>query len=431
MRARVALLAALGIAVVAVVLVAFSSDGTYEVDAVFDDVRGLIDGGEVKAGGVEVGKVTEIAFTDDGLPRVTMSIDSDFRLRQGAFANLRLASNIGVINRYVDLTQGDGPELSDGATLGPSSTDQPVDLDLAVSTLDPATRRQVGKLIAELDAATAGRGADLGATVRHGGEALGETADLLAEVTADQYALERLVVQGRTVLAALARDPEDLGQTAERLATTLDVAADRQAELARTADAIGPGLASAHETVDRLTAVTPDLRELVEVAGPLVAELAPTARALRPALDALRPLTEEARRLAAPLRAQLRALRPVIGAAMPVAERLPRVLNLLTPILDHFRARGPEIVSFFTLFGDATSSYDVNGNLVRVSALLINQPRHKNEISASSDAAGAVVRPFDRNPGTAEGEPWKRYWRTFIGGGRPPRSYLDESEVHP
>jgi phospholipid/cholesterol/gamma-HCH transport system substrate-binding protein len=431
MTARVVLLAAIAIFAVAFTLVAFNSKGTYEVNAVFDGVRGLIDGGEVKAGGVEVGKVTEIGFTEDGLPRVTMAIDSDFRLRQGAFANIRLASNIGVINRFVDLTQGDGPELEDGATLGPSSTDQPVDLDLATSTLDPATRTQVARLLAEVDASTVGRGADIGATVRRSGAALGETADLLAEVTADQHALEQLVTQGRTVVAALARDPQDLGESAERLASTLDAAAARQAELARATDAIGPGLASAHRTVDRLTAVTPDLRELVEVAGPLVAELAPTARALGPALDALRPLVKEARRLAAPLREQLQALRPVIAAAIPVAGRLPAVLDMLTPLLDLLRARGPEVINFFTLFGDASSRYDVNGNMIRVSSLLIQRPRHTNEISASSDAAGSVVRPYDRNPGTAEGETWPHYWRSCIGGGQPPRSYLDESEEHP
>jgi phospholipid/cholesterol/gamma-HCH transport system substrate-binding protein len=432
MRARVLLLAALAVAAVAFILVVFNSDGDYEVHAVFDDVRGLIDGGEVKAGGTEVGKVTDIGFTDDGLPVVTMSIDSDFRLRQGAFANIRLASNIGVINRYVDLTQGEGPELSDGATLGPSSTDQPVDLDLATSTLDPKTREQVGRLLAELDQSTAGRGADIGATVKNGGEALGETADLLAEVTSDQHAREQLVTQGHTVLAALAKDPQDLGATAERLATTLDAAAARQSELARTTDAIGPGLASAHRTVDHLRAVTPALRGLVEAAGPVVAELAPTARALTPALDALRPLVDEARRLAAPLEEQLRALRPVISAAIPVAERLPAVLDMLTPLLDHLRARGPDVISFFTLFGDATSDYDVNGNLVRVSSTLIQRPRHRNEINASSDAAGAVVRPYDRNPGTAEGEPWHHYWRSFIGGGPPPPTYLHASDVvHP
>jgi hypothetical protein len=114
-----------------------------------------------------------------------------------------------------------------------------------------------------------------------------------------------------------------------------------------------------------------------------------------------------------------------------VAGRLPAVLDMLTPLLDHLRARGPEVINFFTLFGDASSDYDVNGNMIRVSSLLIQRPRHTNEISASSDAAGSVVRPYDRNPGTAEGEPWKHYWRSFIGGGQPPRSYLDESELRP
>jgi phospholipid/cholesterol/gamma-HCH transport system substrate-binding protein len=424
---RLAVLGAIAVAAVAVLWTATHSGGTYEVTAVFDDVRGLIAGGEVKAGGVNVGKVESIGFTDDGLPEVRMSIDSDFQLRQGAFANIRLASNIGAINRFVDLTQGDGPELADGATLGPSHTDQPVDLDLAVSTLDPKTRAEAGRLLANIDLATRERGPDVARTLHFSARALGETADLLGEVTADQHALERIVTEGRTVVGALARDPEDLGSSAERLATALDAAARHQSELRRTADAIGPGLAAAHETMDRLTAATPEVRGLIAAARPAVAELPPTARRLRPALAALRPLLAEARRLTAPLEDQLRALRPVITAAVPIAEQLPAVLNQLTPILDALRARAPEVVGFFTLAGDASSDYDVNGNLVRVSSLLIQQNRHPNEIDASSDAAGSIVRPYDRTPGAAEGEPWEHYWRSFIGGGKAPRSYLDGS----
>ncbi len=431
MNVRLAALTAFLVAIVAVTLIALRSGGTYEVTAVFDDVRGLIEGGEVKAGGLEVGKVEEISFTESGMPEVRMSIDSDLRLRQGAFANIRLASNIGAINRFVDLSQGDGPELDDGATLGPGSTDQPVDLDLAVSTLDPETREEVATLLAELDASTRGRGPDLAETFRHSTEALGETADLLTQVTADSVALERLVVQGRTVVGALASDPENLGATAERLAVALDTASARGAELGRTADAIGPALASARQTLDRLAATTPELRELVAAARPAVAELEPTAAVLRPAIAALRPLAAEARRLAAPLEQQLRALQPVIDAALPVARQLPGVLGGLTPLLDHLRARAPDVINFFTLGGDATSNYDANGNLVRVSALLIQQRKHTNEIGSSSDAAGSLVRPFDRDPGANEGEPWERYWSSFIGGGEPPEHFLDQSEAGP
>jgi phospholipid/cholesterol/gamma-HCH transport system substrate-binding protein len=430
-RGRTLVLGAILAAIAAVLVVALRSDGTYEVSAVFDDARGLIEGGEVKAGGLEIGRVDEITFTESGMPEVRMSISSDFRLRQGAFANIRLASNIGAINRFVDLTQGDGPELENGATLGPGDTDQPVDLDLAVSTLNPRTRAEVAKLLAELDAGTRGRGADIAETLEYSADALGETADLLTQVTADSAALEELVVQGRTVVGVLAADPEDLGASAERLAVALDTAAARQGELGRTADAIGPALAAARGTLDRLVTATPDLRDLVEVSRPVVAELAPTAAVLRPAVAAMRPLAAEARRLAAPLREQLRALRPVLDATLPVARRLPSVLNGLTPLLDHMRARAPDVVNFFTLIGDATSNYDVNGNLVRVSASLIQSARHENEITASSDAAGLLERPFDRTPGTAEGEPWKRYWRSFIGGGQSPQDYLEEQGESP
>ena len=137
----------------------------------------------------------------------------------------------------------------------------------------------------------------------------------------------------------------------------------------------------------------PNLRELVAAAAPAVAELKPTAQALQPVTAALVPLAEAARRVAAPLEEQLEALRPAIAATIPLAKRLPAVLDGLNPLLDHMRARAPEVVGFFTLFGDATSNYDINGNLIRVSTILIQAERHPNEIAATSDAAGSVVRP--------------------------------------
>ncbi len=429
MKVRLAVLVALGVAVIAVIAVATRSQGTYDVTAVFDNTRGLIVGGEVKAGGIDVGTVEDISLTEAGVPEVVMRIDSDFPLRQGAFANLRLASNVGVINRFVDLTQGEGPELADGATLGPSQTDQPVDLDLATGTLDPRVRKGVARLLANVDASTRGRGGDLARTLRSSTAALSETANLVREVTADQEALRTLVVQGQTVVGALASDPESLGASAERLAIALDTAAAHQEELARTASAIGPGLASARVMLERLVAATPALRELVAASGPMVAELGPTAAKLRPALAALRPLIEATRRLAAPQEEQLEALRPVVAAALPVAKRLPSVLSGLTPVLDQMRARAPEVIGFFTLAGDATSDYDINGNLVRTSTILIQRNRHPNPIPASSNEPGAIVRPFDREPGAAEGDPWSRYWRSFIGGGRTPGSYLDDGDT--
>ena len=214
-----------------------------------------------------------------------MSIDADFRLRQGAFANIRLASNVGAINRFVDLTQGDGPRArrrrDARAELAPTSP----------STSTSRSRRSTR--------ATRERGRRRcwpGSTPRPAGaaptsptpsatapDALGETANLLAEVTADQRGAERAGrpgADGRRRARPRPRGPRR----------------DRRAARDRAGRRRGPpGRAAPHrrrdrprrsrrarETLDRLVAATPDLRELVAVARPAVAELAPTARGPAP-----------------------------------------------------------------------------------------------------------------------------------------------------
>lgn len=415
---------ALGIALLALALVVSSSSGSYETTAVFDDVRGLIPGGEVKAGGVTVGRVESVSFDDNGLPNVKMRIDGDFRLHQGAFANIRLASNVGGINRYVDLTQGSGPELSDGATLGPSHTDQPVDLDLALSDLDPKTRTDVGKILAAVDRVTRGRGSYIAATLRHSGEALGQTADLLAEVNSDRAALRTVVADGRAVVGALADARTDLGPTADRVAALLATTARRQAELAQTTQLFGPGLSEGRQVLEHIAASIPHLQTLADESRPAVNQLLPTARVLRPAFAAVSALLAEARKLVDAAPRQIRTLRPALNAVYGVLPYLKPILTGFGPFFDHLRARAPEIVNFFALGGDSTADYDVNGNLIRASAVLIQSARHTNVVGPHSNAPGLEKRPFDRTPGSLEGEPWKNYWKTFIDGGKRPQAYL-------
>lgn len=431
LASRIAAVAALAVATMVVALLLTRGGDTYEVNAVFDDVRGLIEGGEVKAGSVNVGQVEEITIGDDGLPVVTMSVDDDYALRQGAFANLKVASNVGAINRYVDLEQGDGEELGDGATLGPGRTDQPVDLDLAVSTLDPETRKELGIVLAGLDRATRGRGDDIDRTLQHSARALGETANVLALVAADEEALQTLVSSTSTVFGALAESPADLGAAAEQLAAVLEVAAARQVELRETAALFGPGLASARGAVERLHTATPNLRALLADTRPVVDELVPTGRALRPALAALLVVLDEAGALVREAPEQLEALKPVLAAAPAVVRRLDPISDGFNPFLDHMRARMPEILNFFVLAGDATSNYDANGNMIRSTAINIQFPRHPELIGPSDDGPGSVIRPFDRTPGTAEGEPWEDYPDSFIGGGRHPMDFIDPDEMGP
>ena len=420
MMVRIGVGAALAVfAVLLIVILGRSSGDSYEVTAVFDDVRGVIEGGDVTAGSIQVGTVTEVNFGDDGVPFVRMRVDEDFRLHQGAFANIRLASNVGAVNRSVDLEQGDAglPELEDGATLGPSQTDQPVDLDLAVSTLDPATRADAARLLAGLDLAFRGRGDDFRRTLEHSSEAFNETANLLAEINLDSAAISSIVTDTGAVVSALAAQQTDLGEGAEQTASLLRIAAERQEQLRRTVELLGPGLRGSRLVLERLFGAVPNLRELVSGATPLVEELEPLAQLLPPTISALRPALDEANELVKEVPPALIASQPALEAILPLTEILDPTIGYLNPFLDHLRVRTPEIVGTFQLFNDGTANYDANGNVIRAGLINIQTPRHTEVIGPDESGPGVIASPFARIPGTPEGEPWMDYADSFIGGG--------------
>jgi len=413
----VVVVAVLTVTIVAAIMVT-RPYGDYEVVAVFDDTRGLIEGGEVTAGFQEVGSVEEITLGDDGLPRVRMRIDGEYDLHQGAFADIRLSSNVGAINRVVDLTQGntEAPELEDGDTLGPSSTDQPVDLDAAVSTLDPKTRADAARVLARLDAATVGRGKDLDATLRHSSEALNETADLLAQVNTDGAALRSLIVDTGTTVGALAESPGDLGASAERTATLLRVAGGRQAELRRSVQSLGPALSSGRLALESLDSAIPELRGLVVEGKPLLGRLGPVAKRLPPLVKQARPALRSARRLVRSGPRQFPRITPLLAEAVPLTRELEPAVRQLNPLLDYVRAYAPETVGFFQLGADAISNYDRNGHLVRFTPPPIQMPRHPELIGPAHSGPGSLVSPFNRYPGVLEGEPWIDFAGSFAGG---------------
>jgi virulence factor Mce-like protein len=403
---------ATAIAVLALMLLR-SGGPTYEVTAVFDQVDGLVPGADVEVAGVKEGSVESIAIGSDGLPHVTLEIDDGFRLRQGAVADLRAASASGEVNRFITLTQGSGPELGSGATLGLARTDQPVEVGQVLSTLDSSTRGDVRTALRGLDTATSGRGADLAAILRNSAGALGNTAELVRQVNRDGDALRTLVASGGQVVHTLARDPNGLGSTADRLASVLATTASRQRDLARSAARLPKGLQAPREALDRLDASVGTLRRVVALARPGIASLVPFAKDLRPALISAQPALAAARRLVGDAPGDLRALSPLLDTAKPTLRTMTPALRSAEPILNEARVRTPDFFSFFSNWADFTSVYDANGHAARVG--LVMPPAPTNSIGPSDSGAGSLAAPFLRTPGVLEGQPWTDYRKSFIG----------------
>jgi phospholipid/cholesterol/gamma-HCH transport system substrate-binding protein len=388
---------------------------TYEVTAIFDEVPGLTKGSEVKAGGVNVGRVADIALVGENrLPHVKLQIDDDFRLRQGATADLRLYSNAGQLNRYIALEQGKGNALRDGATVGLAFTDQPVEFDQVLRVLDRRTRDDIASVIASLDRGSAGRAPEIQRIAASAPDALAQTAELVAQINSDGRALQTAVVQGRRVVSAMAKDPASLGGFADRLGALLATTATRERDLAFTVRQAAPAMRSPRIALDHLRRAVPDLRALIRTARPAVGQLPPTARTLRPTLAAARPALREVRRLTSGAPADLRALLPLVRTATPVMGPLERSLCLSGPILDMARASAPDWVGGLQEYGMINSNYDANGHAARI---FIHTPRITGgTVQPDEDGYGFVVKPFLRTPGANIGQPWRSFRQSFIGG---------------
>src|SRR3954453_6200049 len=140
--------AAVLLAVGVIAWLLFSGGGSsYDITLTLDNASQLVDGNQVKVGGVAVGSVQSIELADDGRARVKLSIDDDTvtPLHSGSRAAVRSSSLSGVANRYVALTPGpvNGGEIADGGTIRAEDTSAEVDLDEVLNTLDPSTLRDL------------------------------------------------------------------------------------------------------------------------------------------------------------------------------------------------------------------------------------------------------------------------------------------------
>jgi phospholipid/cholesterol/gamma-HCH transport system substrate-binding protein len=411
-------LAALVCAVAAVAaLVVLRQPDRYTVTAEFTDVRGLVDGAQVRLAGVTVGTVGRIWLGHDGWPRAQLSIDDDVAMRATGTAAVRMASLSGEFNRYVSIVQGSGRPLARGALLPRSRTASPVEVDQALSTFDPATRTALTRALRGLRTTLTGEGPALAATLRSGAPALTELTRLSDEAQGDGESLALLLRSGDTIASTLAARTPELADAADHTAALLHTLATRSTALASTVAGLPGALDATHSALENLSELAPRATRLLTTLGPATAELPATAAELDTALTAARPALAEAARVATLAPRAATAFEPVLHAAGPLLALMTPVLTRLGPMLDQLRVRLPDAFSFFANWADFTSNYDANGHAARVGIVL--PPAPTNVLAPDSNGPGQLTPPYLRTPGSLEGQPWNDYYKSFVAGGKP------------
>jgi virulence factor Mce-like protein len=411
---------------VAVLVVRSNSEPSYTLHALFANVNGLVRTGNVEVAGFKVGEITGISVRMGGYPEVTMRISNSYRVRQGAHAVIELGSLAGQLNRYIALSGGTGRVLPGDATIPISRTSQPVEIDQFLSALDPKTRTELRSLLRDAVHTLNGRGPDIEAALRYSGQAFAQTANLFSDVASDGKALRTLVARSAQGAQALASEPADVQDSVVKLAALLDVTAHRQAEVTASLQRAPAAFAATRAALSTFSSSIPVFERLISAATPALDAIDPFARALR----VTAPLAVPVFRATLALVHSFRSNSPAIQSLL--APPLPRTLDDLgvglvgfNPVLEHLRARAPDVLGWIPLLGDISANYNANGHGALVFAY--PRPAPQRPITSPTCSSGWLLRPFDRVPGELACDPWVGYYKTFVAGAKPAASYVPQT----
>jgi len=356
-----------------------------------DNAFGLIEGADVKVGGVRAGKITTMDIEERHM-RALVGIDINKpgfeTLHSDAFCETRPQSLIG--EYFVDCQiGGKGKALERGATLPVTRTASTVPVDLVNAIMKRPYRERFSILLSELGVALAARGEDLNVTIRRAVPALRETNKVLAKLARQRRTIRDLNDNADKVLKSLADARNDVTRFVSEAADTSEISASRARELRAQFQQL-PGF---------LRELQPTMRSLGSAARdqtPALRTLAAQRSNLEGFLGALGDFSMASRPSTRALAAAARKGRPTVKAARPQVRRLGRVAKPLPEIAnnaaitlealdDPKRAvekdpRSPRGGSGYTGFEailryvwaqvQATNVYDSEGHMLKISALL-------------------------------------------------------------
>ncbi len=354
---------------------AVTSEG-YRVQVVMDDVDNAVFDSDIRIAGVPVGKVRALD-TSGGDAKVTLQFDDAdvVPLHEGAQIHLRAKSLVE--ETYLEVVDGGGAEIPDGAELPGGSVAEPVQLHDVLRGLDPQTRAALGRSIRSLDVATRGSEADVAAALQGLGDLGTEGHDVLDVIAAQSDDLDDMTRSIGVVMRALDEGDGDLVSLVESANRLSSATAASQDDVRATMQALPRVVRSAHAASGDLSALATDL--------------APIARDLRTAAPELNRALERMPAVTRDLRGLLPSLDTVLDRAPATLERTSRLagdvsdivpparvaLADLNPVLAYLARYDRDITAFFTNWAAMMANSDANGHYLRV-FLVFNETSVKN-----------------------------------------------------
>lgn len=382
-----------------------SGDG-YRVTVESKDVDNLVYDSDVMVAGVRVGKVRELD-AKNGTATVVLQIDDEAAMPLHEGVTLRLRSKSLIEETYVEIVDGNGAELPDGARLPSDALVPSVQLDDVLSSLDANTRADLSTALKSLGASTDQTRDQIAQTLTGLGSLGREGYDALDALEAQSQDLKRLVATSGRVMNSLDTGQGRIVDLVEQANLLTSSTASQKGDIEATLRALPGVLSTAREA-------TSDLSILAEDLGPVTSGLDQAAPALTRALVELPQTTRD-------LRGLLPSLDATLDKAPATLDRVPDVADELVDIIPTTRATLADVnpmLAFMAPYGRDLSAFianwtammqndDVNGHYLRIFPVLNEQSIKGNPLPLNTgvlDKSNAYPKPGESiNPGPFTG----------------------------
>jgi phospholipid/cholesterol/gamma-HCH transport system substrate-binding protein len=340
----------------------FITQKGYQVHVALADADNLVFQSDVRIAGVRVGKIEALKIAGRHA-KATLQLNEDVvPLHEGA--TVTVSAKTLIEETYLDLKDGKGPALPDGATLQPGTSS--VQLNDVLTSLDQPTRDKLGSMLRSQGLATEGTKEDvdylltgLGSLGRNGDVALEAVANQsqdLAELTRNVSAVLRALdtQQGRivqlasdsdAVTASTAAQRDDIEELMRALPPFMDTTRDATDDLQRLAKPL-------NKVAKNLDDAAPDLSAALQ-------ELPATSRDLRGLVPYLDAVLDRAP-------ATLKRTPDFVDATQPALASLSGLLQDLNPMLTYLKPYGHDFIAQFTNVSLSVSAKDSEGHILRV-----------------------------------------------------------------
>jgi ABC-type transporter Mla subunit MlaD len=311
---------------------------TYGIE--FDNGFGIVEGGDLKIGGVRAGRTTGFRLTEREPYRVIVTAEvtkPGFEaLRRDAECAIRQQSLIGEYFVDCDLGSRQARRLEDGGRIPVSQTSSTVPPDLINTVMRRPYRERFRLIVSELGAGLAGRPEELNEVIRRAHPALRETTETLAVLRRQNTMIRDFVADADRVSAAVEPAKEDVAAWAEEAADTAGIQASRADRLARYWNRLPEFLGELEPTMAELGRTAerqiPTLRKLGAAAPELerfLVEAQPFARASRESIDDLGGAADAGREAVRESKEEIAELAELSGEAPRLARPLRQFLQTI------------------------------------------------------------------------------------------------------